>query len=445
MTEEELRIKNMTKGILEKMVSSLVEHRPEKSNVARFMLDYLQSHAKYTSSGLTQQEKKELEFLRMEIKKYRQLDEIKIPDNFDFDKDSNVSSSEDEDEIDPNLDKIDVIQKSTLKGGRISVSAEVYGVYLKKSDLKARNIPKKEEQINRIKASILHSFLFASLEKNDLDVVIGAMEEKRYNSGRVLIQQGDNGDSLFLVEDGQLECSVRSKRDGTEKVIKTYGPGDVFGELALLYNTPRAATIKAVTDVITWVLDRETFNLIVKDAAQKKREKFEGFLKSTEILKDLEPYELSQVADALKTATFKEGDRIIEEGSIGDVFYILEEGTCVATKVLEPGKPDVVVKEYKEGEYFGERALIKGEPRAANIIAKSEVVRLICLDKDTFRRLLGPIEDILKRNMENYNKFIPIFYMVCFNLKIIKVLFMCFKNLFYTFLYIFLRLKYTNY
>ena len=61
---------------------------------------------------------------------------------------------------------------------------------------------------------------------------------------------------------------------------------------------------------------------------------------------------------------------------------------------------DSSFKEYNEGEYFGERALIKGEPRAANIIVKSPLVKVICLDKNSFRRLLGPIEDILKRNME---------------------------------------------
>ena len=65
-----------------------------------------------------------------------------------------------------------------------------------------------------------------------------------------------------------------------------------------------------------------------------------------------------------------------------------------------------IKNEYKEGKYFGERALIKGEPRYANIVAKSELVKVISLDRDSFKRLLGPIEEILKRNMDKYQTFI---------------------------------------
>lgn len=66
--------------------------------------------------------------------------------------------------------------------------------------------------------------------------------------------------------------------------MKTYEPGEAFGELALLYNAPRAATIKAKTDCLLWVLDRNTFNHIVKDASMRKREKYEDFLKSVTLL-----------------------------------------------------------------------------------------------------------------------------------------------------------------
>ena len=69
------------------------------------------------------------------------------------------------------------------------------------------------------------------------------------------------------------------------------------------------------------------------------------------------------------------------------------------------GKASVEVKTYKAGDYFGELALIKGDPRAANVIATSDL-RVISLDRNSFKRLLGPIEDILKRNSDTYIKYI---------------------------------------
>lgn len=73
--------------------------------------------------------------------------------------------------------------------------------------------------------------------------------------------------------------------------MKKYDEGDAFGELALLYNAPRAATITADTSCVLWSLDRDTFIHIVKDASRKKREKYEKFLERVKILETLEPYE----------------------------------------------------------------------------------------------------------------------------------------------------------
>lgn len=122
-------------------------------------------------------------------------------------------------------------------------------------------------------------------------------------------------------------------------------------------------------------------------------------------MSSVEPYEITQISDALKLATFRQGDYVIREGEMGDVFYMIEEGEAEATITYEPGKPAQTVKYYRAGDYFGELALIKGEPRAANIIAKTNL-KLVTLDRGSFKRLLGPIQDILKRNSENYTKFI---------------------------------------
>lgn len=387
-------IKEKIRPYMTQMIMALATDKPD--NVPLYISNWLQKYAGLTSTGLTIEEKQELERLRKEIKHYREMGEHTTKDE--------AQSDDDEDDIDDKLDHLVAKKKLSIK--RSGVSAEVYGEFNKKESFVARKIEKTPEQIASIKTRILHSFLFGSLEQKDLEVVIGAMEDKTYNKDDYLIKQGDFGDSLFIVESGTLDCYKQFGKDEEPKKVKEYVAGDVFGELALLYNSPRAASVKATSEVRTWVLDRETFIHIVKDAAQKKREYYEQILKKVEILSTIEPYELMQISDALGSATYHKGDYIIKEGEMGDVFYILEQGECSATKTLEPGKAETDIKEYKEGDYFGERALIKGEPRYANIVAKSEIVKVISLDRDSFKRLLGPIEELLKRNMDKYQNYI---------------------------------------
>jgi len=61
--------------------------------------------------------------------------------------------------------------------------------------------------------------------------------------------------------------------------------------------------------------------------------------------------------------------------------------------------------DYAKGSYFGERALLTAEPRAANIVVTSDVLECLSLERETFTRVLGPLDSILKRNMETYNKY----------------------------------------
>lgn len=187
--------------------------------------------------------------------------------------------------------------------------------------------------------------------------------------------------------------------------MKEYHAGEAFGELALLYNAPRAATIVAKTEAELWQLDRQTFNHIVKEAAAKKREKYEEFLKDVKILSNMDEYERAKLADAFKEEWYSVDDIVIREGdSNGDTFYLVMSGEAVATKTMEKGKPPVEVYKYAVGDYFGERALIKNEPRAANIVAVSKL-QLVALDRQSFKRLLGPIEEILKRNISLYTQY----------------------------------------
>lgn len=114
----------------------------------------------------------------------------------------------------------------------------------------------------------------------------------------------------------------------------------------------------------------------------------------------MDHYERSKLADAIREQKFAAGEQIIKQGDDGNVFYIIEEGEAVATKSIN-GEEAKEVMNYSQGDYFGERALLKNEPRAANVVALTDI-KLVSLERASFKRLLGPLDDILMRNMSNY-------------------------------------------
>ena len=89
---------------------------------------------------------------------------------------------------------------------RKAISAETYGEWNRKEKFVPRVIPKTEEQIQRIRAKLQSSFIFNALNLKEIEIVINAMEEKHYPTGEVVINQGDEGNNLFVVDAGTLRC-----------------------------------------------------------------------------------------------------------------------------------------------------------------------------------------------------------------------------------------------
>lgn len=172
----------------------------------------------------------------------------------------------------------------------------------------------------------------------------------------------------------------------------------------MLYNTPRAATIIANEDCVLYALDRDCFNAIVKDASIKRRERFEAFISKVELLQDLDSYEKNNFCDVLESETYEKGQVVIKEGEKGTKFYFIEEGEAEAVK-NKGGKEEVVYK-YKANDYFGELALLRDEPRAATVKAVSKKLKICSIDREAFKRLLGPLEELLKRNTARYTKYV---------------------------------------
>lgn len=304
---------------------------------------------------------------------------------------------EEEEEEDDVVDEMppDFFVSDNYKTMRTSVSAEAYGAWNTKKAFTAPSYPKSDGQKQRLADVISKSFLFSALGPTELDTIIGAMQEKVCEPKNRLIKQGEDGDYLFVIEEGILDCYKLI--NGAEKLVKTCEAGDTFGELALLYNCPRGASVETRVKCVLWQLDRETFSHIVKDAASKKRERYEAFLQQVPLLSSMDAYERSQLSDALVSETFEAGAKVVLEDDSGDKFFIIETGEAYAEK-RNVGQ----VMQYKAGDYFGELALLRNQPRAATVIAKTKLTCLT-LGRNSFKRLLGPLDDILSRAMSQYN------------------------------------------
>ena len=124
---------------------------------------------------------------------------------------------------------------------------------------------------------------------------------------------------------------------------------------------------------------------------------YEALLESVPMLKELTPYERLNVADALRTLTFKEGDTMLREGESGEEMYFIEEGEVLITRA------GVELRRLHKGDYFGEVALLTHQPRAATAVAVVKT-KLAVLDVGCFERLLGPCLNIMRRSIEDYEQ-----------------------------------------
>ena len=120
-------------------------------------------------------------------------------------------------------------------------------------------------------------------EKAQRDELVLTMSEHQVPAGSNVITQGEKGNHFYVVDSGELDVFVSTDADAAPKAIKQFGAGDSFGELALMYNCPRTATIQARTDAVLWSLDRVSFRMIVLEANTKKASMYETFLQKVSL------------------------------------------------------------------------------------------------------------------------------------------------------------------
>uniref|UniRef100_A0A8C7XUS0 Protein kinase cAMP-dependent type II regulatory subunit beta n=1 Tax=Oryzias sinensis TaxID=183150 RepID=A0A8C7XUS0_9TELE len=275
---------------------------------------------------------------------------------------------------------------------RASVCAEAFNPDEDEEDKEPRvTYPKTDEQRQRLQEACRDILLFKNLDPEEISQVLDAIFEKFCTEGEHIIDQDDDGDNFYVIESGTFNIFV--KVDGIEKLVGCYDNRGSFGELALMYNTPRAATIIATSPGALWCLDRLTFRRIIVKNNAKKRRLYEAFIETLPLLTSLE----------VKTnlPSF--------QGDLADCFYIVESGQVrITMKRSRMTKKDQEEEEVEiatctRGQYFGELALVTNKPRAASAYAVGSVKCLV-MDVQAFERLLGPCMDIMKRNIANYEE-----------------------------------------
>jgi CRP-like cAMP-binding protein len=101
--------------------------------------------------------------------------------------------------------------------------------------------------------------LFRQTSPSELDPMLEHLQTEEHPAGAVIIQQGDPGDRFYLIRRGRVQITRRLD-DGSEQVLAEEGPGEYFGEMALLSDAPRTATVRALEPVVLWSLDKASFH-----------------------------------------------------------------------------------------------------------------------------------------------------------------------------------------
>jgi len=219
--------------------------------------------------------------------------------------------------------------------------------------------------------------------------LVGAFEKVQVPKDEIIIKQGDEGDWFYIILKGSVSFIV------DEKAVGKANKGNSFGELALLYTCPRAATVQALESTVLFRVDQTTFRYILQSQTRKgARDKVDLLLKIP-FLRDLPDEDVAQLTAVMTPHKFKTGEYLMRKGDAADNFYIVQEGTLVATNIgLGEAKfEDVTIN---PGDYVGERALVTGDPRAADVVAKTDGLAFY-IDKDTFERVLGKLNDVIIR------------------------------------------------
>uniref|UniRef100_A0A8D3CPL1 cGMP-dependent protein kinase n=1 Tax=Scophthalmus maximus TaxID=52904 RepID=A0A8D3CPL1_SCOMX len=247
-----------------------------------------------------------------------------------------------------------------------------------------------------IQRALMDNDFMKHLEHGQILTIMECMRPTSLSRGCCVIQEGDDGSEVYVLEEGKVEVAKQGKK------LCSIGPGKVFGELAILYNCTRTATVTALTDVRLWAIDRQGFQTIMMRTGLIKLSQYTDFLRSVPSFQSLPEDVLSKLADVLEETHYSEGDYIIRQGASGDTFFIISEGQVRKSEEDEEsdGPTTLYKKTLSKGDWFGEQALKGEDVRLASVTAAGDVTCLV-IDRESFKQLIGGLDDVNNKQCDN--------------------------------------------
>ncbi|XP_052837847.1 cGMP-dependent protein kinase, isozyme 1 isoform X2 [Drosophila gunungcola] len=258
-------------------------------------------------------------------------------------------------------------------------------------------IPKYDKDFSdkqQIKDAIMDNDFLKNIDASQVRELVDSMYSKSIAAGEFVIREGEVGAHLYVSAAGEFAVMQQGK------VLDKMGPGKAFGELAILYNCTRTASIRVLSEAArVWVLDRRVFQQIMMCTGLQRIENSVNFLRSVPLLKNLSDELLAKIADVLELEFYAAGTYIIRQGTAGDSFFLISQGNVRVTQKLTPSSvEETELRTLARGDYFGEQALINEDKRTANIIALSPGVECLTLDRDSFKRLIGDLCELKEKD-----------------------------------------------
>ena len=250
-------------------------------------------------------------------------------------------------------------------------------------NFKPKVIKKTAEVKKLLQKGLQENSIFATMKRDDMNTIIDALESEEFKEGEHIIDQGKHGDTFHVL----IKGSVRILVDGT--VVDQKKAPYAFGELSLIYDVERAATILAAEPCVAYKTDRMTFRKTLASQQSSKQLHRCEFLRKAPYFQGFSNHLINQIAESMKEVRLSAGEHIIKEGDEGTTFYIIWAGKVRVTK------EGTELKMLKDGDYFGERALLTGEKRMATCTAITDSIFLE-LSKPTFDAMLGPLQALME-------------------------------------------------